>query len=184
MKPNNEEGKDNQKLFKSQKLALYWLLGLIYSGFIGLQLGRIQAIADFNYSLHEILYVPLNLALFLVPVVFLIYLYLVIKYLRKRGRQKGNLKTRVRAIMVIVSIIVIFSITSHQFHEVSTGGIFELKQKLHEEGKYYLVFDDKKIRVSKNEFQLVGVNQQYLVSFVWNSRSPNKGQLETIEPLK
>jgi hypothetical protein len=48
---------------------------------------------------------------------------------------------------------------SHQFHEVSTGGIFELKQKLHEEGKYYLVFDDKKIRASKNEFQLVEVNQ-------------------------
>ncbi|MBU8878885.1 hypothetical protein BGM26_07790 [Bacillus sp. FJAT-29790] len=184
MNLNNEEGKDNQKLFRAQKLALYWLLGLIYSGFIGLQLGRIQAIADFNYSLHEILYVPFNLAIFLVPVVFLIYLYHVIKYLRKRRRQKGNLKTKVKAIMVIISIIFIFSITNHQFHEVSTGGIFVLKQKLHEEGKYYLVFDDKKISVSVNEFQLVEVNQQYLVSFVWNSRSPNKGRLKTIEPFK
>jgi hypothetical protein len=184
MNLSNEDEKNIQKSFKAQKLSLYWLLGLIYSGFIGFQFGNIQAIADFNYGLHEMLYLPVNLAIFFVPFVFLIYLFNVINYLRKRGKQKGNLKTRVKAIMVIVSIIVIFSITNHQFHEVSTGGVFELEQKLYEERKYYLVFEDKKIRVSAIEYQLVELNQQYLVSFVWNSRSPNKGRLESIEPIK
>ena len=87
-------------------MALYWLLGFIYSGFIGLQLGRIQAIADFNYNLHELMYVPFTIALFVVPVVFLIYIYLLIKYLLGRGKQKTNLKTSTQAVLVIASIIV------------------------------------------------------------------------------
>lgn len=183
MNLNNKEN-DNQKLFKAQKLALYWLLGLIYSGFIGLQLGRIQAIADFNYNLHEIMYVPFNIALFVVPVVFLINIYLLIKYLLKRGRLKTNLKTSIQAVLVIASIVVVVSITAHQFQEVSTGGVFQVEKKLHEDRKYYLVLDDKKVRVSYNEFQLVEENHKYLISFVWNKRTPNKGQLEIIEPLK
>ncbi|MER2090630.1 MAG: hypothetical protein ABS920_12895 [Sporosarcina sp.] len=173
-----------EKLYKAQKLALYWLLGLIYSGFIGLQLGRIQAIADFNYNLHEMMYVPFTIALFVVPVVFVIYIYLLIKYLLERGQQKTNFKTSIQAVLVIASIIVIVSITAQQFSEVSTGGVFEVEKKLHEDRKYYLVLDDKKVRVSYNEFQLVEENQQYLISFVWNKRTPYKGQLETIEPLK
>ena len=183
MKLNNKEN-DNQRLFKAQKLALYWLLGLIYSGFIGLQLGRIQAIADFNYSLHEIMYVPFNIALFFVPVVFLIYIYLLTKYLLNRKKQKTNLKTISQIVSVLASTVLVILITAHQFLEVSTGGVFEVEKKLNEDRKYFLVLDDKVVRVSHNEFQLVEENHQYLISFVWNKRTPNKGQLKTIEPLK
>ncbi|OIJ14232.1 hypothetical protein BKP37_09120 [Anaerobacillus alkalilacustris] len=184
MNVNKNDEKDIQRFFKAQKLALYWLLGLIYSAFIGLQLGRIQAIADINYSLHEIMHVPFYFALFIVPVLFLIYMYFLINYLRKRGRQTTNLKTVVQAIVVITSIIIVVSITAYQSFEVSTGGVFEVEQKKHEDRKYYLVLNDKKVRVSYNEFQLVEEKQQYLISFVWNKRSPNKGRLKTIEPIK
>ncbi|WP_332651692.1 hypothetical protein [Lysinibacillus sp. 54212] len=182
----NINGKDRhvQKLYKAQKLTLYWLLGLIYSGFIGFQLGRIQAIADFNYNLHELMFVPATIALFVVPVLFLIYLYFLIKYLLGRGKQKMSLKTSTLAGLVVVSIIGIVFITGYQSLEVSTSGIFEVDQKLQEERKYYLVFDDQRVSVSYNEFQLVEENQQYLISFVWNKRTPNEGRLETIEPLR
>ena len=163
---------------------LYWLLALIYLSFIGLQLGRIQAIADFNYSLHEIMYLPFNIAIFVVPALFLIYIFLFIKYLRKRGRKKTDLKTIVQSVLLISSIVIIISITEYQFHEVSTGGVFKVEQKLYDDRKYYLIIDDKKVRVSYNEFQLVKENQQYLISFIWNKRTPDKGKLETIEPLK
>ncbi|MEK3766174.1 hypothetical protein [Solibacillus sp. FSL K6-4121] len=44
--------------------------------------------------------------------------------------------------------------------------------------------NDQKIRVTSNEFKLVEKNRQYLISFVWNKRTPNKGQLETIVPIQ
>ncbi|OIJ20738.1 hypothetical protein BKP45_08025 [Anaerobacillus alkalidiazotrophicus] len=62
--------------------------------------------------------------------------------------------------------------------------MFEVEQKKHEDRKYYLVLNDKKVRVSYNEFHLVEEKQQYLISFVWNKRSPNKGRLKTIDPIK
>ncbi|MFJ7738834.1 hypothetical protein ACIQ2D_21235 [Lysinibacillus sp. NPDC097287] len=180
----HDKERDVQKLYKAQKLALYWLLGLIYSGFIGFQLGRIQAITDFNYNLHEIMYVPSAIALYVVPVVFLIYIYFLIKYLLVMGKQKVGVKTSIQAVFVIVSILVVVSITSHQSHEVSTTGVYEVEKKLHQDRKYYLVVDDKTVRVSYNEFQLIEKNHLYLISFVWNKRTPHKGQLETIEPVK
>ncbi|MCR2822723.1 hypothetical protein [Lederbergia panacisoli] len=181
----NKEEKEMElkKSFKAQKIALYWLLALIYVSFIGLQLGRIQAIADYNYSLHEILYVPFTIAIFVVPALLLIYIILFTKYLRKRGRKKTHLKTIVQSILIISSIVIIIFITEYQFQEVSTSGIFKVEQKLHDDGKYYLIINDKKVRVSYNEFQLIEENQQYLITFIWNKRSPYKGKLEIIEPL-
>lgn len=183
MNLNNKE-EEIQKSYKAQRIALYWLLAIIYLSFIGLQLGRIQAIADFNYNLHEIMYLPFSIAIFVVPALFLIYIYLFTKYLWKRGRKKTDIKTIVKSILIISSIVIILAITEYQFQEVSTGGVFKVEQKLYDDRKYYLVINDKKIKVSYNEFQLVEENKQYLISFILNKRTPDKGKLETIEPLK
>jgi heme/copper-type cytochrome/quinol oxidase subunit 2 len=180
---NNKE-KDIQNLYKSQKVALYWLLGIIYTAFIGLELGRIQAISDFNYNLHEIMYAPFTIALFVVPVVFLVYIYLLIKYLLKRGKQRPNFKKVIQAVLVITSIVVIVSITSYRFKEVTTVGVFEVEKKLQNDRKYFLVLNNIKVRVSHNEYQLVEEDEIYSISFVWNKKTPNKGMLKTIEPIK
>lgn len=180
----DDKQKEIQRLYKPQNRALYWLLGIISLGFLGLQLGRIQAIADFNYSLHEIMYFPSLIALFVAPIVFVIYIFLVCKFLLNRGKQKVNIKTGIKSIFVIAIIVFFISIIVHQSYEVSSVGVIEVEDKLLEDRKYYLVLNDKKIRVSKNQFQLVEKNQQYLISYVWNKRTPNEGKLETIEPVK
>lgn len=172
-----------KKLFKAQRITLYWILALIYLSFIGLQLGRIQSIADFNYNLHEVMYLPFSIAIFILPVLLLIYIFLSIKYIRKRGRKKVDIKKVVQTILIISSVIIIVTITEYQFQELSAGGVYKVQRKLKEDNKYYLIIDDKKIRVSHNEFQLTEDNQQYLIGFIWNKRTPDKGKLETISPL-
>lgn len=72
----------------------------------------------------------------------------------------------------------------HQSQEVWTSGIFTVEQKLLDERKYYLIIDEKKVKVSYNEFQLVKENQKHFITFVWNKRSPNKGVLKKIEPIE
>lgn len=182
---NQNEGDHNklQKLYKAQKVALYVLLGLIYSGFLGTQLGRIQTISDFNYTLHELLFVPATLAIYLGPLVFLVYLYLFLKYIKKRGKGRIKIMSAAKTISLIASIVSILIIINHQSYEVSTAGIFVLEQKHLAEGSYYLVIDERQIKVSRNEYQLAEVEKEYLISFIWNSRS-QKGILETIETVK
>jgi len=184
MVQQNKDKNDIQQLYHSQKTALYCLLGLLYSAFIGAQLGRVQAITDFNFTLHELMYLPFNIAIYFGPIVLLIYLILVIKYLRKRGKQKLNAKTIFKSTLIVISIIAIVAITLYQFHEISTGGIFEVKGKVKENNHHYLLLDDKKIRVTNNEFHLVEVDKRYVISFVWNSRTPGTGRLKEIKPFE
>jgi hypothetical protein len=184
MNQNEDDHNKLQKLYKAQKVALYVFLGLIYSGFIGTQLGRIQAISDFNYTLHELLFVPATLAFYLGPVIFLVYLFLFTVYVKRQGMRHFKVKSRVKALTIIASFIGILIVMNYQSKEVSTAGIFILEQKLLVDGKYYLVIDDRHIKVSRNGYQLAEVNKEYLVSFVWNSRSPQNSLLETIEPVK
>lgn len=179
-----EKNKDIQGLYKAQKVALYWLLRIIFSGFIGLQLGRIQAIADFNYNLHELMYIPFTIALFAAPALFVIYIFLLCKFLLAGGKYSLNRKTGIQSLFVIASIVVVISITAHQFLEVATAGVYEIEEKIHEDRKYFIVLHDKKIQVSNNEFQLIEKNQLYSISFVWNKRTPNIGKLKTIEPMR
>jgi hypothetical protein len=181
---NQNEGHKLKKLYETQKVALHVLLGLIYSAFIGTQLGRIQAISDFNYTLHELLFLPATLAFYLGPLMFIIYLFLFIKYVKRRGRSRFEIKSTVKAFTIIASIVAILIVVNHQSKEVSTAGIFVLEQKLLVDGEYYLVIDDRHIKVSRNEYQLAEVNKEYLVSFVWNPQSSQIGLLETIEPVK
>ncbi len=178
-----KEEHDATTLYKKQKRALFSLLGIIYFGFIALQLGRVQAITNFNYSLHEIMFVIATLSLYATPFALIIYIYNLIKYVRKRGKQKTRFKTILKTVLVIASIIAIIAVMNHQSQEVSTSGVFEIQRKLYEEGKYYLVIEDRKIRVSQNEYQLIEVKKQYLIHFHWNGNSPNKAYLNTIEPI-
>jgi hypothetical protein len=183
---NQNEGHHNKlkKLYETQKVALHVLLGLIYSAFIGTQLGRIQAISDFNYTVHELLFLPMTLAFYLGPVIFLVYLFLFTMYVKRRGKRSFKIKSIFKAFTIIASILAILIVVNHQSKEVSAAGIFVLEQKLLVDGEYYLVIGDKHIKVSRNEYQLAEVNKEYLVSFVWNPQSSQNGLLETIEPVK
>ncbi|MGP4072920.1 hypothetical protein ACTWQB_10240 [Piscibacillus sp. B03] len=172
------------KAYKAQKVISYWLVGLIFVAFIGLQLGRIQAIADYNYTLHELLYLPANIALYFVPILFLLYVIFLLNYLIKREKRgKWGFKKIIIRSLVVASIIGMMLIIEHQAQEVSTGGIFEVEEKLHEDRNYYIVIEDKKVKVSSNEYRLIEEEQTYLISFVWNKRTPEKGKLETIEQV-
>nr|WP_106779130.1 hypothetical protein [Lysinibacillus timonensis] len=186
MEQNNREEKEEEikKLFEAQRMVLFGLLALIYLSFIGLQLGRIQAITDFNFNLHEMMYLPFNIAIFVVPPLLLIYAFLFVKYISKRGKKKSDLKTIIKTIVTISSIVIIVMITEHQFQEVSTGGVFIVEQKRYDNGKFYLIIDDKIVRVSHNEFELVEEDQQYLINYTWNKRTPDIGKLETIKPIE
>lgn len=185
MEQNNREEKvEIKKLFEAQRIVLYGLLALIYLSFIGLQLGRVQAITDLNYNLHELMYFPFNVAIFVVPALSLIYVFLFVIYISKRGRKKSDLKTIVKTIVTIFSIVIIVMITEHQFQEVSTGGVFIIEEKQQDNGKYYLMINNTRVKVSHNEFALVEVNQQYLISYISNKRTPDVGRLETIKPMK
>jgi predicted RND superfamily exporter protein len=73
-KMGNEEETRIDNLFEDKKTALRVLLITTYVTFFSFQLTQIDSITEFSFSLHELFYLPVNLAIFLVPVLFLIYI--------------------------------------------------------------------------------------------------------------
>ena len=179
-----EEEARIENLFEVKKTALRVLLISIYIAFFSFQLAQIDFIAEFSFSLHELLYLPVNLAIFFVPVLFLIYMFFVLKCIGKKSTEAVSRNIKIKKAFVILSLLSIFAIFYYQVHGISTSGVYEVKEKLEENNKYYLVLNDKKIRITRNEFSLINTNQEYLIGFEWNTLSPHKGRLENIQQLE
>lgn len=171
-------------LFEAKKTALRVLLISIYVAFFSFQLAQIDFITELSFSLHELLYLPVNLAIFFVPVLFLIYMLFVLKCIGKKSTEAVSWNIKIKKAFVILSLLSIFAIFYYQVHGISTSGVFVIKEKLEEGNKCYLVLNDKKVRVTRNEFNLVNTNQEYLIEFEWNSLSPHRGRLERIQLIE
>ena len=65
---------------------------------------------------------------------------------------------------------------------VSTGGLFEVKDKIQESNNYYIELNYKKIKCTHSEFNLIEEGKVYLVTFDWNKLWPEVGKLILIEP--
>ncbi|WP_186579945.1 hypothetical protein [Aquibacillus kalidii] len=170
-----------EKAYKQQKVALYCLLGSTYLFFVGLVLGDIQAIADYSYSLHEIISSTANLML-ITPFLLLIYIFYRIRYLIIRGRVLPELKSGIKGLFVAASIIGIFTFTFFKLNEYESHGVLTVQGKIQEENNYYLIINDKKIKVTESEYYLTTQNEVYLGSYKWNKLSPDEGKLLTIKP--
>ncbi|OPX83650.1 MAG: hypothetical protein A4E53_04485 [Pelotomaculum sp. PtaB.Bin104] len=181
-KLQNDEEKDLENIMKKKKIALYCLLATIYIAFLGFELGQYQKINYFNYGLHELLYLPFNLAIYLVPFLFLIYMFFVLQSFRRKTNKKSSNKTKFKTVLIVISLIFITYILNYQFHESNTVGVFTIVQKFQTGKKYFIQVKDCKIRCTETEFNLITVNKEYLVDYNWNSLSPNTGKLIYIEP--
>jgi hypothetical protein len=111
-------------------------------------------------------------------------MYFVLKCIGKKSTEAVSRNIKIKKAFVILSPLSISAIFYYQVHGISTSGIFEVKEKLEENNKYYLVLSDKKVRVTRNEFNLVNINEEYLIGFEWNSLRPHKGHLESIQLIE
>jgi len=172
---------DQLKQFNTRKkMALIILVGTIYLSFSGRMLGQIQAITDFSYNLHELLFLPVTISYFLIPIEFVVYIYYFVK---SRGfREEKKMLRKAKSYAIFLSVIIIILIVVYQGNSVNTSGIVKVRA-FNDGNKYYLDIDGKMIRCTSNVYYLIIPNADYLVNYDWNEYS-NKGKLNTIKPIK
>jgi hypothetical protein len=166
-----------------RKIFTIIILITVYSAFVGYLLGNLQSIADWNYSIHEILYIPYNIAYYVFPIELCFWIYYAVKSIKesKDKNTKAKNKIYIKNSLLFVSVITIILCFYIQSMNLSTGGLFEVETKYNERNNYYVMMNNKKIKCSKNEYNLIEEGKVYLVNFTWNSNSPEKGKLEYIE---
>ena len=170
-------------LVKKHNFLLFVLLIMIYVAFIGMQLNRIQAIADYNYSLSEITLAPLTILMFIGPIILLAYITVTIRLLLSNIKLYFGIKQFAITTIIITSFCVITPISIKQFNEVSTTMITTVDDKIIEQDKYFIVSNNEKINVTRTEYNLIETNKTYMISYRWNKKSNVIAKVTSIEPV-
>lgn len=153
-----------------------------YITFIWYIIGGILSIQNRNYGVHEMRYLPLNIAFLILPILGLIWVYFALKSLGdKKEFRIDYLKTYIKNLLIIISIIGITSYFIIQLHEMSISGIYGINNKTSESSNYYINIDDMKIKCTINEYNLIKQGEKYEITFEWNEYWPDKGRLKYID---
>ena len=104
-------------LEKLKKKVLYILLGIIYISFIGYQVSRLRVFTDNSTLFSEFLYLPAYIAILIIPIMFLLYIFLNLKIKKlKRHREDFNFRDLItpKSIFIFVSLILMAIILIYQ----------------------------------------------------------------------
>lgn len=169
---------------QKRKIVTKVILGITYMAFLGYLLAKLQWIADWNYSIHELLYIPYSITFYSLPVLLVLWMYYAIK--SKRELKASNKKPRIKKILINSSLTASLFIIGAYFYiqsmTVSTGGLFKVERKVQERNNYYIELNQKKIKCTHSEFNLIEEGKVYLVTFDWNKKLLDEGKLILIEP--
>ncbi|MED4017736.1 hypothetical protein [Sutcliffiella cohnii] len=174
------ENTELNKLYDRKKIAQYWLLGVVLITYCSLQINRYSILINIDYSLHEVISALANL-MWLIPIFSIVYIILTAKYLFKRGlKQRPSIVLLIRDLIILIAVCGISGMIVYYLGEVSTSGVIKIEGKIVENDQYYVVINEKKIKVTSNEFHLIDKSQEYMGSYVWNQFTPDKGKLTRI----
>ena len=168
------------------KIASIVLVLSLFTFYISSELSRVQAISDYSYRLHELLYIPMNLGLFLIPIEIAAFIYYGIRFLSDARNRKIH-KDRMTLTLLVMSItsVVLFSIyVIFITNIVHTTGVFRNMDKEKEGRHYYVMIEGRRIECSKNEYNLISSDRNYSVTYEWNKLFPITNVVEIYEIQK
>ena len=171
---------DLNKLYNRKKIAQYWLLGVVLITYFSLQINRYSILINIDYSLHEVMSALVNL-MWLIPIFFIVYSILTVKYLFERGlKQRPAIDRLISDLIIFIAVCGMSGMIIFYLGEVTTSGVIQIEEKVVMNDQYYVVINGKNIMVTSNEFHLIDESQEYMGSYVWNQFTPAKGKLTKI----
>ncbi len=153
-------------------ILLFWVLYFSYEN------------ERLDYFLREVLTVPLNILMFLIPALGVVFIiHFIVNLCKKRNIRKNT----INLIVVLLLSIVHMMIFLYVFSIVTTTGIKTVVNKETENNKYFIYIDNDweneqnniKLEVDKDLYTKVIVddNVVYSVEYKFSKYNPEKGEL-------
>jgi len=177
---DNLKSKNKERmLFQKKTNTLYFLFGLVFTGFLSLRIAKVPFINEFFYNLYEMLHGYFFICMIFFPFVLFTYLYWQIKYNFSYKKQERSSWVTLRHVLLICLTIFLIRGIFYELNGVITKGYYTIENhnKLYENDKYYLFLEGKKVEVSVDTFNQMELSNQYGIKYTWNKLSPDKGEL-------
>lgn len=173
LKSKNKE----RMLFQKKTNTLYFLFGLVFTGFVSLRIAEIPFINEFYYNLSEMLHGYFFICMIFFPFILFTYLYWQIKYTFTYKEKPSSWVTLSHVLLICLTMLLVIE-TFYELNGVITEGYYTIENhnKLFENDKHYLFLEGKKVEVPVNTFNQMELNNQYRIKYTWNKLSPDKGE--------
>lgn len=125
----------------------------------------------------ELIAIPVNIEIILLPVLVVIYIIIVIRCWIKKIFIKITIKRVIGFIIVLVSFFYFIWFSNG----MRGSGFLSDIEKYQEGNKYYIRHGEMNLRCTKNEFNLILEDKTYYIQYSSNKLLSNKGILEVIE---
>lgn len=143
-----------------------------------------QWLINTNFTLHEIMALAYSFFLFLIPIMIVMWIYYLIHTLSELKFSRMSIRNILINIATTMIVILTIGFQITRFYVVSTSGIYDIESKWRDGEQYYIVIDEKNIKCTRNEHNLIQEDDRYLITFEWNKLRSTLGQLETIKPIE
>lgn len=177
-------GSKNEYLKTRDNIFIALLLTLIID-VVCLFLHQVQGIIDFNYTLHEMLAIPVNFSIFIVPIELVMLIYYSTRYFKNiwKATMLTDLKYKVKVFTCVICMFFTMALIYYQINIVTTSLVSNVANKTIEGNSTYIILNSKKIKCTRNEYNLINLNEEYSISYKWNHLKPNIGKLENIRRI-
>jgi hypothetical protein len=172
----------NQYLKIRDNLFIVLLLTLIIDAAC-IALSRVQFITDYSFALHEMLSIPLNISIILIPIVLIMLLYNSIKNFKDiwKATILMDLKYKIKIFVCILCMAFTIGLIYYQLNYNETSAVYTITNKIVDGKNTYLMVNNIKLKCTQNEYNLINVNKEYFIVYEWNSINPSIGKLNNIE---
>lgn len=138
-------------------------------------------------TIQNIMYIPLDLASFLLPIWLLAWCYFAsrsfswssIKY--RLIRESRGYKTYSLKIISFMSLLIIMSLMAYQLNNYTTSGCFTIQDKYELGNGHYFVVNDTKIKCDKLTYESIIEGYGYAITYKSNVYIPQVGYLKTLD---
>jgi hypothetical protein len=127
----------------------------------------------------ELIAIPANIEMILLPSLIVIYIITYIRCLIKKIPSRITIKRAVGFLFVIITFLYIVWF----FNGMRGSGAMNEIDKYQEGSRYYIKYGELNLRCTKNEYNLITADKSYLIQYSYNKLIPNKGSLEIVEIL-
>ncbi|MDF2611826.1 MAG: hypothetical protein K0R92_3300 [Lachnospiraceae bacterium] len=173
------------KKIKDMYRSILYFLCLIILFWVCFSLGESDWPHRIGFAFHESFYIPVNIGLFLIPVVATIMIFI---YLLRAIRKEDTKRNTIRLLLVTVISITHILLLTYVFSYTTISGYAVIDKKAISEDAYciYINKEDYSIRLRCSsavyDQVVTDENLAYKIVYKWSKLTPDKGKLIELIP--
>lgn len=120
------------------------------------------------YFFREVIAIVANIGFLIIPIEFIIWVVMIVRCKKEKTSPKSISTTMISLVTAISCILTIFSVFVFSQGHSSSAYYPNGFTKLSENGTYYIIVMDRKMKLTKDQYEHIADGEGYAIDYLWN----------------